>query len=84
MPIQSIGLGGRYGFMKTIVSKNNIIDSDHFPPKSIFASARDANIKALSADSWHRKLITTGTVVGQRTVKGALIEELCAFFRAGN
>ncbi len=65
-----IGIGGPYGRLGDTVSKDKIIECDHFPPKSVYAYAKDANIKAIKerdmaavsiAYADHRALITTGS-----------------------
>lgn len=51
------------------VSKKNIIESDHFPPKSTYSHAKDQKIRELNERDMgavsisyaeHRKLLTTG------------------------
>ncbi|MDX2165247.1 MAG: serine protease, partial [Gammaproteobacteria bacterium] len=62
-------MAGLYGDMLHY-SKKKIIESDHFPPKSVYKMAKDAHIKNLSETQMvslnlkyqvHRKFITTGS-----------------------
>ncbi|XP_037025593.1 uncharacterized protein LOC119066967 [Bradysia coprophila] len=65
-----IGIGGRYGKLVDTVSKDKIIESDHFPPKSAYAYAKDKKIREIKERDMaavsisyaeHRVLLTTGS-----------------------
>lgn len=65
-----IGIGGTYGRLVDTVSKDKIIESDHFPPKSTYPHAKDKNIREIKERDMaacsvsyfeHRSLLTTGS-----------------------
>ncbi|KAJ6646311.1 hypothetical protein Bhyg_01522 [Pseudolycoriella hygida] len=65
-----IGIGGRYGRLVDTVSKDRIIESDHFPPKSVYSYAKDKHIREINERDMgavsisyaeHRTLLTTGS-----------------------
>lgn len=65
-----IGIGGRYGRLVDTVSRDKLIESDHFPPKSVYAHAKDKKIRNIKERDMaacsisyaeHRKLLTTGS-----------------------
>lgn len=84
-----MGIGGRYGRLVDTVSKDKIIESDHFPPKSAYAYAKDKSIRAIKERDMaavsisyaeHRVLLTTGSA----NVKGGFMNQwLADHFKAG-
>lgn len=78
-----IGIGGRYGRLADTVSKDKIIERDHFPPKISYPHAKDPNIKAIKERDMpacsisyddHRTLLTTGSA----NVKGGFMNQWLA------
>lgn len=84
-----MGIGGRYGRLVDTVSKDKIIESDHFPPKSAYAYAKDKHIREIKERDMaavsisyaeHRLLLTTGSA----NEKGGFMNQwLADHFKAG-
>lgn len=84
-----IGIGGRYGKLADTVSKDKIIESDHFPPKSTYSYAKDKKIREIKERDMgavsisyaeHRTFLTTGSA----NEKGGFMNQwLADHFKAG-
>ncbi|XP_035700948.1 uncharacterized protein LOC118433278 [Folsomia candida] len=87
-----IGIGGTYGDLQIVSSKKHIVESDHFPPESVYKFAKDswirninrADMAALSIPyRLHKDFTTTGAVVGNQGYRGEFVTELSKLMREG-
>lgn len=83
------GEGGTYASLKRLYSSRQKIESDHNPPKSVYAFAKDKNIRNLTDGQMaavtldyqeHRDFITTGSSKVEKDFR----QEQMNFFEQGN
>ncbi|OXA39952.1 hypothetical protein Fcan01_25397 [Folsomia candida] len=75
---QLVGIGGTYGVLRDTASRQGVVESDHFPPKSIYQYSPDPELQKLAETDMpalsmkrrlHREFTTTGAKVYKESLQ---------------